>query len=513
MSGTHASILVVDDSASKRYVISSWLRRRGYEIVEAQTGAEALVRLADTKVDLVVLDVRLPDMSGFSVCEQIKRSPTHGTTPVIHVSAAAVDTVDRARGLAGGADAYLTEPIDPEELLATVNAILRHYQARQKAERVAARLSTLSRLTLRLNRAQTLGGLMSEACLGAARIFRTPAMVCAPGADGVWLAAWVDGPDATATVAQWTPPDNLPVPGTYGDIASDLVGLVPWPSGDTVRVVAVTQRPDRQPLYVMVPTGTADPGSPVLTLLAQTVAGTIESQRAYAVEHHLALTLQRSLLPRRLPRIPGTDIAVRYVPASDTAEIGGDFYDLTKLDDQLLVAVGDVGGHSLHAATVMAELRHATRAYAAEGHSPAEIIDRLRVFMRSLLPDEVATICLLCMDMRTGRVRLANAGHPAPLMVLGARVTQITERVPLLGLVSPGAKEVELEVPSDATMLLYTDGLVERRDEHIDLGIDRLVAAAANPEDDLEVYCDRIVAAVGPEQPSDDIALIAFRRR
>jgi CheY-like chemotaxis protein len=513
MTATLATILVVDDSASKRYVISSWLRRGGFEIVEAETGAEALARLAVVKVDLVVLDVRLPDMSGFAVCEQIKRSPEYGMTPVVHVSAAAVDTVDRARGLAGGADAYLVEPIDPEELLATVNAILRHYRARQKAERVAARLSTLTRLSLRLNRAQTLSGLMSEAAAGAARIFRTPAVVGALDADGVWLAAWVDGPDVPATVAHWSPPDNLPVAGTYGDIASEGVGLVPWPPGDTVRVVAVAQRPDRSPTYVMVPTGTADPGSPVLTLLAQSVAGIIEAQRAYAIEHDLALTLQRSLLPRRLPRIAGTDVAVRYVPASDTAEIGGDFYDLIRFEDHAVVAVGDVGGHSLHAATVMAELRHAMRAYLAEGHSPAEVIDRLRVFVRRLLPDEVATICLLTMDVRTGHVRLANAGHPAPLMIVDDDVTQITERSPLLGLAAPGAKEVEFDVPVGATLLLYTDGLVERRDEHIDLGVGRLVAAAAHPDADLDDYCDRLVFAVAAGQASDDIAVVALRRR
>jgi serine phosphatase RsbU (regulator of sigma subunit) len=303
------------------------------------------------------------------------------------------------------------------------------------------------------------------------------------------------------------------VPGTYGDVAADKVGLVDWPPGDTVRVVAVTQRPDRSPIYVMVPTGTADPGSPVLTLLAQSVAGSIEALRAYAVEHHLALTLQRSLLPRRLPRIEGTEIAVRYVPASDTAEIGGDFYDLIQFDDQLVVAVGDVGGHSLHAATVMAELRHATRAYVAEGHSPAEVIDRLRAFVRRLLPDEVATICLLSLDNRTGRVCLANAGHPPPLVVRGSEVTQVTERSPLLGLSCPGATEVELALADGAAIVLYTDGLVERRDEHIDIGIKRLLAAAPYPEDDLDLYCDRIVNSVAPDEPSDDIAVVVLRRR
>jgi len=133
--------------------------------------------------------------------------------------------------------------------------------------------------------------------------------------------------------------------------------------------------------------------------------------------------------------------------------------------------------------------------------------------MRRLIPDEVATICLLSMDIATGRVALANAGHPAPLIVDGAEVVQINERVPLLGLASPGAKEVELDIPPGVTVVLYTDGLVERRDEHIGRGIDRLVAAAAHPDDDLDRYCDRLFAAAAPAQPADDIAVVALRRR
>jgi serine phosphatase RsbU (regulator of sigma subunit) len=192
--------------------------------------------------------------------------------------------------------------------------------------------------------------------------------------------------------------------------------------------------------------------------------------------------------------------------------IGGDFYDLSQIDDQLVVVVGDVGGHSLHAATVMAELRHAARAYIAEGHSPGRVIDRLRQFVRRLLPDEVATICMLAMDTTTGRIRLANAGHPAPLLIVGDKVTQITGRVPLLGLLWSDANEIELDAPEGTTLLLYTDGLVERRDEHIDQGIGRLVAAAADAEEDLEAFCDRVVVTVGPEHPSDDIAVVALRR-
>jgi serine phosphatase RsbU (regulator of sigma subunit) len=128
---------------------------------------------------------------------------------------------------------------------------------------------------------------------------------------------------------------------------------------------------------VVVPQDATDEGAPVLTQIGQTVVAAIEAMRAYAQEHQLALTLQRSLLPARLPRIAGYDLAVRYVPASEEAEIGGDFYELCQLGGRLAVAVGDVAGHSLHAATVMAELRHATRAFLSEGHPPAAVLDRL----------------------------------------------------------------------------------------------------------------------------------------
>src|SRR4051794_26339210 len=97
--------LVVDDTPSKRYVLASWLRRAGYTVIEAQTGAEALIRIDGEHVDVVVLDVRLPDMSGFDVCERIKSRPEHAATPVVHVSASAVKVVDRTHGLSRGADA------------------------------------------------------------------------------------------------------------------------------------------------------------------------------------------------------------------------------------------------------------------------------------------------------------------------------------------------------------------------------------------------------------------------
>ena len=115
----------------------------------------------------------------------------------------------------------------------------------------------------------------------------------------------------------------------------------------------------------------------------------------------------------------GLDLAVRYEPASAQTEVGGDFYELVMLDGHLLLAIGDVAGHSLHAATVMAELRHAVRAYAVEGHQPGEILHRVNELMRTLLPNELATLCVLLLHPPTGRIRLASAGHLPPVLSRG----------------------------------------------------------------------------------------------
>src|ERR1700685_797968 len=111
----------------------------------------------------------------------------------------------------------------------------------------------------------------------------------------------------------------------------------------------------------------------ILRQLVQSTALAVEALRAYADEHLVALTLQRSFLPAVLPETPGITICVRYAPASDQAEVRGDFYEALEWQGRLLVAIGDVQGHSLHAATVMGELRHALRAFAGEGHRPPAI--------------------------------------------------------------------------------------------------------------------------------------------
>ncbi|SCL16892.1 Response regulator receiver domain-containing protein [Micromonospora rhizosphaerae] len=512
MEGSAATVLVVDDSRTKRYLLVSWLTRAGFKTIEAENGAEALARVEIDPVDLVVLDVRLPDLSGFEVCERIKAALP--AMPVIHVSAHAVDVVDRTQGLTRGADAYLAEPIEPEELVATAHAVLRYYQARQRAELLADRLSALADATVSMHAAPNFVRLLEAAAAGAAQIFKSPAAVIAETFEGDCLAGVAPAPGAKSSVVPWGVEDTgVPIGATVRIDDPGVWDLVDWPAGDTVTVAAARLREDRPPLYVVVPTHTQTVRTPVLVQLAQAVASAVEAQRSFDEEHRIAVTLQRSLLPRRLPEIGGLDLAVRYEPASARTEVGGDFYELVMLDGHLLMAIGDVAGHSLHAATVMAELRHAVRAYAVEGHQPGVILDRVNELMRTLLPNELATICVLLVHPSSGLVRLASAGHLPALVSVEGRAEFVQQPAPPLGVRAPRPPDLEFVLPAGATLVLYTDGLIERRDATIDEGMAALGAVASRVDDDLDRFCQRLLVELAPPEVQDDVAVVAVRRR
>lgn len=513
------TVLVVDDSRTRRYIFGSWLRRAGMSVIEAETGARSLELLETSTVDAVVLDVQLPDMSGFDVCERIKGDPRHAAVPVIQVSATAIEVVDRAQGLNRGADAYLAEPIESDELLATIHAALRYYRARQRAERLAGRLATLADTTLEINRASGYEQLLIAAAEGAAGMFATLAAASATTPDGVRLLATAGADAVPPAVSSWvgaSPPGmaNTPVGATVRSApAARWADAIRCDPTGTVSVAAVRARESRPAAFVLVCTGELDADDAhMLRQLGQAMALAVEAMRVHDEERHLALTLQRSLLPRRLPEVPGYDVSVRYEPASSHAEIGGDFYELAMIDGQLLVAIGDVVGHSLHAATIMAELRHALRAYVSEGHGPAAVLRELNRLMVRLLPDEIATVCVLMVDPATGAVRAASGGHLPPILIVDGKAEPVELGGPLLGVEIDRPDESTFELPPGGVLVLLTDGLVERYDRPFETGLGQVLAAAVTIEDDLEVFCDRLLVELDAAISEDDIALVVLRR-
>jgi serine phosphatase RsbU (regulator of sigma subunit)/anti-sigma regulatory factor (Ser/Thr protein kinase)/putative methionine-R-sulfoxide reductase with GAF domain len=257
--------------------------------------------------------------------------------------------------------------------------------------------------------------------------------------------------------------------------------------------------------------------SEFLQAAADRIAVALEHARLYEREHLVARSLQRSLLPDRLPRVPGLELAARYRPGEGEAELGGDWYDAVVLPDgRIGVALGDVVSRGLRAASVTAQLRNALRAYALDGHSPSVALTRLSRVARALERKELATLLYLVIDPATGTVVLSSAGHPPPLVVEAdgtASFLDVPTSVPLGALSEPRYEEIEKELEPGCTLMAYTDGLVERRDMWLDEGMDRLRAVAEDLEGGIESFCDGVLRAMLQRSPTDDdIALIAVQR-
>lgn len=235
----------------------------------------------------------------------------------------------------------------------------------------------------------------------------------------------------------------------------------------------------------------------------------------YQREHKIAETLQRSLLPERLPPIDGIDLAARYLPGARGAAIGGDWYDvLERPDGRVALVVGDVAGHGLRAAASMGQLRNAFRAYGLVESSPAEVVARINRLVMSGVEQVMATVLYLVLDRESGEVSFTAAGHPPPLVISpdGARFLDGGRSVPI-GAADPGLfREGSATLPPGSTLLLYTDGLVERRDVPLDERLEELAAAAGGEPQSLDDLCEHVLETVlGKDDARDDVALLAVR--
>ena len=251
----------------------------------------------------------------------------------------------------------------------------------------------------------------------------------------------------------------------------------------------------------------------LLVLMADRAGLAIEHARAYEREVGTVEMLQRSLLPDRLPHLPGVKIAARYLPGG--ADVGGDWYDAIPLEGGAVgVAMGDVVGHGLGAASLMGQLRHAARAYALEGHSPSGVLDRLDRLVRGLEGAQMATLLYMVVDADLRTVRFASAGHVPPLAVDPdgrARFLEGAPNPPLGVFDSAAHTELTAQLEPGSTIVLYTDGLVEERGVSIDEGLEALRRAAENPGHPEEL-CDHLVEQMlAIHHAHDDIAVLALQ--
>lgn len=250
--------------------------------------------------------------------------------------------------------------------------------------------------------------------------------------------------------------------------------------------------------------------------MARRAALAIDNAHLHTEIRDVALRLQRTVLPTQTPRAPGWDVAVNYLPAG-RSEIGGDFYDVAPLEDGRVAAfVGDVMGRGVAAASAMAQMRSALRTLVALDPEPTVVMAGLdRLFERFDL-EQLVTVAYAVLDPGRGTVEIVNAGHPAPLLVRADGTTEhvVNDETLILG-VGGGQRSVAVVGfgPGD-TLLMFTDGLVERRDESLDEGQRRLVDSSELVRaEDLQTGLTRLVTEVRDETRDDDVAALALRLR
>jgi len=259
--------------------------------------------------------------------------------------------------------------------------------------------------------------------------------------------------------------------------------------------------------------------------LARRAALSLDNARLYQREHRAAETLQRSLLPV-LPEVPGLEIAARYLPSGQGAEVGGDWYDVLALPDGTTgLAVGDVMGHDLSAAAAMGQLSGVLRSYAWGGDGPGVVLDRLDELVQALGMAQLATAFYARLE--TGdenyppRLRYASAGHPPPVLRLPGGGTRLLDDEPgvLIGAPYVGARtEAVAEMPPGSVLLLMTDGLLERPADGLSERQEHLRSLLAGPTGalPLDQLCDAVLEEMVPGAATrlrDDVALLAVRVR
>ena len=250
----------------------------------------------------------------------------------------------------------------------------------------------------------------------------------------------------------------------------------------------------------------------LLQLAANRAALAIEQAVLYE-QRRVAEVLQQRLLPSDIGQAFGIEAAARYLPASG-GSLGGDWYDVFSLPGgRVGVAVGDVVGRGVEAAAIMAQLRTAVRAYAADGHPPAAVVDRVNSMMQSLGPLAMTTLVFLVLDPAEQTLEIVSAGHPPALVIDpsgAASYLWLQGGIPLGASATAIYDSETFPFPTGSMVLLYTDGLVERRSQSIDEGLERL-RALVEGANDVEAVCAAIVETLVPEAPGDDVAFIAAR--
>jgi PAS domain S-box-containing protein len=370
--------------------------------------------------------------------------------------------------------------------------------ARSQAEELAEHLNKLQRFAS-ATEAMSLSELLAEIAIGLGELFEAEVAE-------VQLDQPDDGPVVVRAAGGHVLGENDALAFAGTDVWADSPLLI---EREQVGAVRVARGPARS--------FSADERS-LLRDAAERAALSIRRAQLHDHEHRIAVELQRGLLPKDLPAVDGIEIAAHYQAAGAAAKVGGDWYDAFALPGgRLGVVVGDVAGRGIAAASTMGQLRSVIRAFALaddQNRSPGEVLTRVSRHHAALGSQELFTVIYAICDPRKGRLSWANAGHPAPILRSAGGESGYLERGEgLIGIKDSAYENRQEVIGSGDTLILFTDGLIERRGEPLDAGVERLERAVSLGPESPQALCEHILdeLLVSEEQLQDDVTAVVVR--
>jgi PAS domain S-box-containing protein len=481
-SDTATRILVVDDRRENRIALRAVLDPLGVDVVEADSGEQALRAVLAEDFAVILLDVQMPGMDGLETAALIKQRERSRDIPIIFLTAVQADVAQVFAGYEAGAVDYLLKPFDPLVLRSKVKVFADlHHQRRElvrsdelvrnafAAAPTGMVLCDIDGLALRVNPAlERLVQRSTEQLIG------------------------------TCVVDLLREQDRDALGARIRRARERETDTAPWSTQ------AVTPTGAHVPVAVSV--------NPVRDVHGETHQVLV--QVADERDRRIASTLQRALLPERLPSVAGVSMAAHIAPGAGGTRVGGDWYDAVALPGgRLGVVVGDVAGHGVEAAARMGELRSVARAYALEGHGPVELVERMNGYHAGLGADLMTTMLYAVIEIDSGIARVVNAGHPPPMVVRADGTSTVVEGAgPPLGVLDTWRyQEQQAQLDPGDLAVLYTDGLVERRGERLDESLARLRVIAEASHGEAGHALMRVLEAVGADDADDDVTLVVVR--
>ncbi|MCV7004300.1 SpoIIE family protein phosphatase [Mycobacterium gordonae] len=540
-------VLIADDNADMRAHLDRVLSEH-YDTVLVADGQSALAACRERRPDAVVTDVMMPGMDGFALAAAIRADPMLAATPVLMLSARA--GADAAReGFAGGADDYLPKPFGSQDLIDRLRARLtavRRERDRQRREAQQGLAAELVELDAALQATDSVAGIMAavldsslaSADAGAVTIgvveqehhirFEYHGELPAELRNRYHVAAlespWVEV-DVIRTGEPMVIPDTFDLPIRYQHRVTDtaasiracVVHPLPDSSGRTVAVLSLLWPAPRQ-------FGTEE--LDMFARIAQLTSAALDRVRINAHEHRMAIDFQEHLLEVDHSSTAAV-VAARYQPAGEALGVGGDWFSVTPIDRarRLGLSVGDVVGHGLNAAIVMSNLRAVVAASALTADDPGAVLNVLDRYAAASVPSaRCTTVAYAIVDIDPGgggaTVAYSCAGHPFPLVIHPDREPEFLRsgrRLPI----AAGRHSQDSSTDHTATavlapgsaLLLYTDGLIERPHEDLDIGFARLHSVAAECAHlPVESLCADLLAKMAPKSGyRDDVVVLAVR--